>query len=103
MARRKPRKTAKTATVRLVGYARVSTEDQAREGVSLEAQRERLAAYATAHGLELVGIETDAGISGKVPPAQRPRPIRFERLTLMPPALPGERSPTSRIALDGQP
>jgi site-specific DNA recombinase len=50
----------------------VSTEDQAREGVSLEAQRERLAAYATAHGLELVGVEVDAGISGKVAPSQRP-------------------------------
>jgi DNA invertase Pin-like site-specific DNA recombinase len=72
MARRKPRKKAENATVRLVGYARVSTEDQAREGVSLEAQRERLAAYATAHGFELVSVEVDAGISGKVAPAQRP-------------------------------
>jgi DNA invertase Pin-like site-specific DNA recombinase len=72
MASRKPRKGIESVTVRLVGYCRVSTEDQAREGVSLEAQRERLAAYATAHGLDLVGVEVDAGISGKVPPAQRP-------------------------------
>jgi len=58
--------------VRLVGYCRVSTEEQAREGVSLDAQAERLRAFATAHGYELVGIETDAGVSGKVAPEARP-------------------------------
>lgn len=72
MARRKRLKSAADATVRLVGYVRVSTEDQAREGVSLGAQRERLAGYCTAHDHELVAIEEDAGISGKVPPNQRP-------------------------------
>ena len=56
----------------LIGYVRVSTEDQAREGVSLQAQRERLAAYATAHGWELAGIEADEGISGAVAPGKRP-------------------------------
>jgi DNA invertase Pin-like site-specific DNA recombinase len=71
MAGRKRLKRAADATVRLVGYVRVSTEDQSREGVSLGAQRERLAAYATAHGHELIGIEEDAGISGKVSPDQR--------------------------------
>jgi DNA invertase Pin-like site-specific DNA recombinase len=72
MAHRKPRKKAGNATVRLVGYCRVSIEEQAERGVSLDAQRERLAAYATAHGHELVGVEEDAGISGKVSPDQRP-------------------------------
>jgi len=50
---------------RVLGYVRVSTEDQTTNGVSLDAQRHRLTAYATAHGLELVGIEADEGISAK--------------------------------------
>jgi site-specific DNA recombinase len=53
--------------MRLVGYARVSTEDQAREGISLDDQRARIAAYCAYadHAAELVGIEQDAGISAK--------------------------------------
>ncbi len=48
-----------------IGYARVSTDEQAREGVSLDAQRDRIAAYARAKGLELVGVLADEGASGK--------------------------------------
>lgn len=59
--------------LRLIGYVRVSTEDQAVRGVSLEAQRERLSAFAVAHGTHsLLRIEGDEGISGSVPPARRP-------------------------------
>ncbi len=47
-----------------IGYARVSTEEQARNGVSLDAQRSRIEAWAKAHGLPLAGIYQDAGISG---------------------------------------
>ncbi|MGO8996739.1 MAG: recombinase family protein [Polyangiaceae bacterium] len=50
---------------RVVGYARVSTEGQADGGVSLDAQRAKLAAYATAMDLELVAVEVDAGVSAK--------------------------------------
>lgn len=50
---------------RVVGYVRVSSEQQAEEGVSLEAQRCRLRAYAVAMDLELVAIDEDAGVSGK--------------------------------------
>ena len=50
---------------RVVGYVRVSTEQQASEGVSLEAQRTKLTAYATALDLELVAVFEDAGLSGK--------------------------------------
>lgn len=50
---------------RVVGYIRVSTEGQADGGVSLEAQRAKLAAYAVAMDLELVAIEVDAGLSAK--------------------------------------
>ncbi len=48
-----------------VGYCRVSTEEQAREGVSLAVQRERVTAYAQAKGLELVEVISDEGLSGK--------------------------------------
>lgn len=59
-------------TTRIIGYCRVSTEEQRDEGVSLAAQRTRLVAYALAHGLELADVVEDAGVSGKVPPAERP-------------------------------
>lgn len=50
---------------RVVGYVRVSTERQAEEGVSLEAQRARLHAHCVAHDLELVEIAADEGVSAK--------------------------------------
>jgi len=34
--------------IKAIGYVRVSTEEQAREGVSIEAQEERIRALATA-------------------------------------------------------
>jgi DNA invertase Pin-like site-specific DNA recombinase len=48
-----------------IGYVRVSTEEQAAEGYSLEAQRAKLAGYAVASDLELVAVLADEGISGK--------------------------------------
>jgi site-specific DNA recombinase len=48
-----------------LGYCRVSTDEQAREGVSLSAQRERIEAYAKAKGLELTAVLADEGLSGK--------------------------------------
>jgi DNA invertase Pin-like site-specific DNA recombinase len=50
---------------RVVGYARVSTEQQAGEGVSLEAQREKITAYAQLYDLVLVDLVIDAGASAK--------------------------------------
>lgn len=50
---------------RVVGYIRVSTEGQADAGISLDAQRAKLKAYAEAMDLDLVSIEEDAGISAK--------------------------------------
>ncbi len=50
---------------RVIGYVRVSSKEQADEGVSLAAQRAKLRAYATAMDLDLVGIEEDAGLSAK--------------------------------------
>lgn len=42
-----------------IGYARVSTVDQAKEGVSLDAQEAKIRAYCSLNDLELVGIEFD--------------------------------------------
>jgi site-specific DNA recombinase len=50
---------------RVVGYCRVSTEEQAQEGVSLDAQREKLEQYAKLYNYELVDVLVDAGLSGK--------------------------------------
>ncbi len=54
-----------TTRTRVLGYVRVSTEQQADGGVSLDAQREKLRAYAVAMDLELVAILEDAGVSAK--------------------------------------
>lgn len=49
----------------VVGYCRVSTEDQATNGVSLAAQRARIEAFALAMGHELDEIVVDEGQSAK--------------------------------------
>ena len=72
MGRRNRRTEAADEGLRLIGYCRVSTEEQSREGVSLDAQEARLQAYAVGQGHELVGVEIDAGVSGKVAPSKRP-------------------------------
>lgn len=55
-----------------VAYLRVSTLEQAREGVSLSAQRERIAAYCALRNLTLIRIIEDSGVSASIPIAQRP-------------------------------
>ena len=47
-----------------IGYVRVSTQEQASEGVSLDAQRDRLTAYCKMNGIKLIDIKADEGISG---------------------------------------
>lgn len=51
--------------MRAIGYIRVSTEEQATDGVSLQAQREKVEAYAKLYDLELVEVVVDAGASAK--------------------------------------
>jgi len=46
-------------------YIRVSTEEQAKLGVSLSAQEEALKNYAAALGYEVIGVYKDEGKSGK--------------------------------------
>lgn len=50
---------------RTVAYLRVSTEKQADKGVSLDAQRAKVTAYAQLYDLELVDVIVDAGHSAK--------------------------------------
>jgi len=50
---------------RVISYIRVSTTDQAREGFSLDVQREKIEAYARAMDLNIVRTEIDAGVSAK--------------------------------------
>jgi len=46
-------------------YIRVSTEEQAKEGFSINAQKEKLKQYAFARGWDIYDFYIDDGISGK--------------------------------------
>lgn len=48
-----------------IAYIRVSTEEQVREGISLEAQEDKVKKYADLHNLNLTEIIRDEGKSGK--------------------------------------
>ncbi len=50
--------------LRVVGYLRVSTEEQARSGLGLDAQRDAIEAEAHHRGWDLVEIVVDPGVSG---------------------------------------
>ena len=52
----------KPAPTRIVGYVRVSTEEQV-DGHSLDAQRREIERYAEQHGIALSGIYADEGVS----------------------------------------
>ena len=51
--------------MRLVAYTRVSTEEQAMEGTSLDGQLDQVREYCTSNNHEMVGEYRDAGFSGK--------------------------------------
>ena len=60
----RPRKSSHT-TPGIIGYVRVSTDEQAVSGLGLTAQRQAIEAEAQRRGLPLVAVHEDAGISGK--------------------------------------
>lgn len=60
-------------------YIRVSTEEQALHGLSIEAQTAALDAWAEANHVQVVGHYTDAGISARKPAAKRPELQRLLR------------------------
>lgn len=63
-----------------VAYLRVSTTEQAEHGASLEVQMERIRAYATMAGLELVAVLREEGVSGAKPLDRRPLGAELVRL-----------------------
>jgi len=48
-----------------IGYVRVSTQQQADEGVSLEMQETKLHQWASLNDAELLAVQADEGLSGK--------------------------------------
>ena len=74
---------------RVALYMRVSTEEQARHGDSIEAQRQALRQYAEAHNLNVIGEYADEGISGQKPVRKRPalsemlREVEADRVDLI--------------------
>lgn len=65
--------------MKLIGYTRVSTEEQATSALSLDSQRRKIERYCDVYGHELVDVIEDAGISAKT--VNRPGFLRLmERL-----------------------
>jgi len=55
----------KNESMKVSGYIRVSSSEQAREGLSLAMQGARISAYCEANGWELICIYVDEGVSAK--------------------------------------
>lgn len=51
--------------MKAIVYVRVSTEEQGKSGLGLEAQRQKALAYCQLHDYEVVDVVEDAGASGK--------------------------------------
>lgn len=60
-----PRKNQLAPVRRAALYIRVSTEEQAMHGYSLDAQREALTHYARNHGMEISSIYIDDGVTAR--------------------------------------
>jgi site-specific DNA recombinase len=56
---------------KVLGYIRVSTEEQVSKGHGLEAQERAIRAFADSQAFELIGIEKDSGVSGAKKPSER--------------------------------
>lgn len=65
--------------MKVISYSRVSSDGQAKEGVSLDAQAARIQAWAESKGFEVAKHFVDAGISGK---SMKNRPALLEALDL---------------------
>ena len=66
--------------MRALGYVRCSTEEQALDGVGLEAQRSRIRAWAEMMDVEILDVLEDAGVSGSRALGERPAGSRIESL-----------------------
>ena len=63
--------------IRCAIYDRVSTDMQVKDGLSLDAQREALTAYAVSHGYEIVGVYSDEGLTARKKLQNRKNLIRL--------------------------
>jgi putative DNA-invertase from lambdoid prophage Rac len=63
--------------VRIFGYSRVSTAEQADEGVSLAAQAQQITGYAMMKGWQVDEHFVERGVSGSTPLADRPEGKRL--------------------------
>jgi DNA invertase Pin-like site-specific DNA recombinase len=63
--------------MRVFGYARVSTSEQAAEGVSLAAQQQQIQGYAMMKGWRVAEFFVERGVSGSLPLADRPEGNRM--------------------------
>ena len=51
--------------MKAIGYVRVSTEEQAKEGINLDSQEAKIKAYCDSQDWDLVKLFSDKGSSGK--------------------------------------
>jgi putative DNA-invertase from lambdoid prophage Rac len=58
--------------MKVFGYVRVSTIEQASNGESLDTQRRQIVGYAMMKGWEVAQVFVEGGVSGSVPLADRP-------------------------------
>jgi DNA invertase Pin-like site-specific DNA recombinase len=70
--RRRTRRLAAPHHNCVVGYTRVSTEEQAASGLGLKAQEQAIQTECERRRLTLCAIYSDDGVSGTVPPDKRP-------------------------------
>lgn len=63
--------------MKVFGYIRVSTAEQATNGESLDTQRAKILGYAMMQGWTVEEIFVEAGVSGSVPLADRPEGSRL--------------------------
>src|SRR5579883_964103 len=68
---------ATEATMKVYGYVRVSTAEQANAGLSLDTQRQQITGYAMMKGWDVAEFFVEAGVSGSVPLADRPEGQRM--------------------------
>ena len=63
--------------MRVFGYSRVSTNDQAEDGSSLDTQQQQIAGYAMMKGWQVAEHFVERGVSGSTPLADRPEGRRL--------------------------
>lgn len=63
--------------MKVYGYCRVSTAEQANAGLSLETQQQQIAGYSMMKGWAVAEFFVEAGVSGSVPLADRPEGQRL--------------------------